>query len=143
MNPSLYETDYHQWIEKTMQQLQQRNLENLDWDNLIEELESMGRNDKRALISLLTHLLEHLLKLAYWETEKAHNGNHWSAAIVNFRAQIQNRLEDSPSLKAQLPQFYAKAYPVALKSTAQLFPLPPTAQITLEQALNDDWFPNQ
>ncbi|MFM7189393.1 MAG: DUF29 domain-containing protein, partial [Microcystaceae cyanobacterium] len=88
MNPSLYETDYHQWIEKTMQQLQQRNLENLDWDNLIEELESMGRNDKRALISLLTRLLEHLLKLAYWETEKAHNGNHWSAAIVNFRAQI-------------------------------------------------------
>lgn len=143
MTSSLYDTDYNQWIQETVQQLQNRNFDPIDWENLIEELESMGKNDKRALISLLTRLLEHLLKLSYWESEKPRSGNHWSSEIVNFRAQIQTRIEDSPSFRPQMETFYEKAYPVALKSVSKLFSLPPEANISLSQALDEDWFPNE
>ncbi|MEA5617839.1 DUF29 domain-containing protein [Cronbergia sp. UHCC 0137] len=142
MTQTLYESDYNQWIEETVQQLRNRNFQEIDWDNLIEEIESMGKNDKRALSSLLTRLLEHLLKLSYWEVEKPRSGNHWASEIVNFRSQIQTRLEDSPSLCSQLETMYEKVYPVAIKSVSKLFKLPPEAQISLSQALDQDWFPD-
>ena len=142
MTSTLYETDYNQWIQETVQQLRNRNFDDIDWDNLIEEIESMGKNDKRALSSLLTRLLEHLLKLSYWKSEKGRSGNHWASEIVNFRSQIQGRLEDSPSLRPQLETMYDKAYPVAIKSVSKLFLLPPEAQISLSQALDENWFPN-
>jgi hypothetical protein len=142
MTSSLYDNDYNQWTQETIQQIQNRDFENIDWDNLIEELEIMGKNDKRALISLLTRVLEHLLKLSYWESEKPRSGNHWAAEIVNFRAQIQGRLEDSPSLNSQLQTFYEKSHPVAIKSVSKLCSLPPDAKISLVQALDDNWFPN-
>ncbi len=143
MTSTLYETDYNQWIQETVQKLRNRNFNDVDWDNLIEEIESMGKNDKRVLLSLLTRLLEHLLKLSYWESEKQRSGNHWAAEIVNFRSQIQTRLEDSPSLRPQLEEMYAKVYPVAIKSVSKLFSLPEDAHISLPQALDEDWFPNE
>jgi hypothetical protein len=140
MISSLYDRDYHQWLQETVEALRNRDFDQIDWDNLIEELESMGKNDKRAVISLLTRLLEHLLKLKYWQAEKERCGQHWSAEIVNFRAQIEARLEDSPSLRSQLPLMYDKAYSVALKSVSKLFDLPENAQISLSQAIDEDWF---
>lgn len=62
---------------------------------------------------------------------------------MNFRAQICDRLEDSPSLRPQLEYFYEKAYPTAIKSVSKLFALPPNAHISLSQALDDDWFPDE
>lgn len=140
MSFTRYETDHHQWIKETVNQLRERNFDRVDWDNLIEELESMGKSDRRAVLSLLTRLLEHLLKLSYWEVEKEYSGNHWAAEIVNFRAQIQDRLEDSPSLKNELEGMYAKAYPVAVKSVSKLFALPQDSHIPLKKALDEDWF---
>ena len=140
MSKTRYQTDHYQWIKETVNQLRERNFNEVDWDHLIEELESMGKSDRRAVLSLLTRLLEHLLKLAYWQDEKDYSGNHWAAEIVNFRAQLQHRLEDSPSLKSELEAMYAKAYPVAVKSVSKLFSLPKDAHISLEQALDEDWF---
>lgn len=141
MSSTVYETDYNQWLKETVKHLQERNFEQVDWDNLIEEIESMGKSDRRALMSLLNRLIEHLLKLAYWQEEKKRSGNHWAAAIVNFRAQIQQRLEDSPSLRPELAAMYDKVYPVAIKSVSQLFSLNSDAHISLEQTLDDNWFP--
>ena len=141
MSSTAYETDYNQWLKETVKQLQERNFEQVDWDNLIEEIESMGKSDRGALMSLLTRLIEHLLKLAYWQEEKKRSGNHWAAKIVNFRAQIQHRLEDSPSLRPELAVMYDKVYPVAIKSVSQLFSLNSDAHISLEQTLDDNWFP--
>ncbi|NEP48870.1 MAG: DUF29 domain-containing protein [Moorea sp. SIO3C2] len=136
-----YDTDYYQWINETVENLRNRNFSEVDWDNLIEEIESMGKSEKRALLSLLTRLLEHLLKLAYWKSEQEQNRNHWAAEVVNFRTQIKNIIEDSPSLRPQLETFYNKAYPSAVKSVSQLFTLPPEAEIDFTQALDEDWFP--
>ena len=142
MTSSLYQTDYYLWLKTTAHSLRHWDFSAIEWENLIEELESMGKSEKRALRSLLTRLLEHLLKLAYWESEKGRSGNHWASEIVNFRDQIQGYLEDSPSLRPQLPILYEKAYPTAIKSVSQLFSLPADAEISLSQALDENWFPN-
>ncbi len=142
MSETLYDKDYSQWAEQTAQQLREGQFDYVDWGNLIEEIEDMGKSQRRALESLLTRLLEHLLKLSYWELEKERSGNHWAAEIVNFRAAINKRLKESPSLKPAMESIYAEVLPVALKSVSKLFSLPSDAQISLEQALDDDWFPD-
>ena len=61
-NQTLYETDYLQWIEKTVEKLQSQDYGNVDWENLIEEIEDMGRSERRSLKSNLLVVLLHLLK---------------------------------------------------------------------------------
>ena len=141
MSSILYDTDYNQWVEQTAQQLRERQFDCVDWDNLIEEIEDIGKSQKRALESLLTRLLEHLLKLSYWQSEKERSGNHWASEIVNFRYQINKRLKESPSLKTKLKSIYNEVLPVAIKSVSKLCFLPPDVHISLEEALDDDWFP--
>jgi hypothetical protein len=141
MTKILYETDYNQWVNETVQQLRERQFDGVDWDNLIEEIEDMGKSQKRALESFLTRLVEHLLKLSYWESEKERNGNHWKSEIVNFRYQVHKRLKESPSLRPELESIYAEIFPVAIKSVSQLFPLEKDVYIPLEKTLDNDWFP--
>jgi len=141
MKKILYETDYNQWVNETVQQLRERQFDGVDWDNLIEEIEDMGKSQKRALESFLTRLVEHLLKLSYWESEKERNGNHWKSEIVNFRYQVHKRLKESPSLRPELESIYTEIFPVAIKSISQLFPLPIDAYISLEKTLDNEWFP--
>jgi hypothetical protein len=141
MTKILYETDYNQWVNETVQQLRERKFDGVDWDNLIEEIEDMGKSQKRALESFLTRLVEHLLKLSYWESEKERNSNHWKSEIVNFRYQIHKRLKESPSLLSELESIYAEIFSVAIKSVSQLFPLEKDTYIPLEKTLDNDWFP--
>lgn len=70
---SLYEKDFYLWLEKTIESLQSGEFEQIDLNYLIAELESMGRSEKRELCSRLLVLLEHLLKLQYWEMERANS----------------------------------------------------------------------
>ena len=96
-NKTLYDTDYNLWVLETVQKLQVRDLDDLDWENLIEEVLGLSRSDKRKLESLLMRLIEHLLKLGYWEKEKDKNRGHWEREITNFRKQIKKELRASPS----------------------------------------------
>ncbi|MGK7931783.1 MAG: DUF29 domain-containing protein [Microcystaceae cyanobacterium] len=137
-----YETDFNQWTQDTVQQLREGRFDAVDWEHLIEEIEDMGKSQKRALESYLTRLLEHLLKLAYWQSERERSGNHWSSEVVNFRYQVHKRLKESPSLKPTLEGIYQEVLPVAIKSMSKLFSLPSDAHISLENALDDDWFPD-
>lgn len=142
VSSNLYDRDYYQWLGQTVEKLRLKRFNEVDWDHLIEEIEDIGKSQRRALESYFTRLLEHLLKLAYWESEKPNSGNHWAAEIVNFRYQIQKRLEDSPSLKPSLATIYQESLIVAKKSVSKLFPLPNDANISLEQALDSEWFPD-
>ena len=74
---TLYDQDYYLWIRTTINQLRTGQFSAVDLENLLEELETMGRSEKRAIESLLTKLLVHLLKLKYWDSERERNQGHW------------------------------------------------------------------
>ena len=141
MKQPQYEEDYYGWIETMVKRLKERDYAQIDWDNLIEEIEDVGRSQKRAVESLLMRLTEHLLKLKYWESERERNRGHWEAEIVNFRVLLKKRLQESPSLKAKLEDTYQEILPGCKKSLSRLFELPEEVNLTLEQILDEDWFP--
>jgi hypothetical protein len=146
MDKTLYEQDYYLWLEKTISLLENRQFSELDLENLIEEISDMGKSQRQSLKSYLTRLLEHLLKLAYWESELEYNRRVWKNEIRNFRLRIQQILEDSPSLKPYLSEIFSPCYQNARKlfldisGIAQnLVSLNPIG--TIEQVLDEDWFP--
>ena len=114
-NKSLYDTDYHLWLVKTVKRLENKEFDALDLPNLVEEVSDLSRREKRKLESLLTRLFEHLLKLKYWESERSSNQGHWEAEILNFRKQISKELKASPSLKPYLLEIF-ELLPVLFKN---------------------------
>jgi hypothetical protein len=147
-SPSLYDTDYQLWLDQTVAQLKARDFSQLDLTNLIEEIESLGRSDKRMLASYLMRLCEHFLKIQYWESERSLCFRGWALEVANFRLQIQRIIADSPSLKRYLRDSFLPEYRNArrlfLKASelnAALIPQEP--EFTLEQALDEDWLPWQ
>ena len=92
--PHLYNIDFAEWINATTQLLRERRFTELDLNNLIEEIESLGKRDRRELQSRLIVLLSHLLKYVY-QPEKRNNS--WITTIVEQRRQILLILQDSPS----------------------------------------------
>jgi Domain of unknown function DUF29 len=104
-----YDNDFFKWTKTQVNLLKKRSLDKLDIDNLIEEIESLGRNDKRTLRSQANRLLMHLLKQKY-QPEGQGNSNSWNSSILNATREIKYLLEDSPSLKNELRKMYPKAY---------------------------------
>ena len=78
-----------------------------DIEHIAEEIDSMGRTEKRELISVLTVLLLHLLK---WRHQPGKRGPSWEASIANRRDDIADHLDGNPSLRPLLPQAFASAY---------------------------------
>jgi len=109
---SLYETDYVKWIETTVEQLKQQNYDAIDWENLIEEIEDMGRSERRSLESNLTIILLHLLK---WQFQPERRSNSWQLSIAEHRRRIRKAFKDSPSLKPYLEEVLAESYEDAIE----------------------------
>ena len=89
----LYETDFFLWTKEQAAALRAGRLDALDRDNLAEEVESLGRKDRRELESRLTVLVMHLLK---WRYQPAERGGSWDSTIRTERREIQKLLHDSP-----------------------------------------------
>ncbi|URR34492.1 DUF29 domain-containing protein [Thermosynechococcus sp. HN-54] len=144
----LYETDYYLWLNTTVAQLKARDFGNLDLENLIEEIESLGRSEKRALFSYLLRLCEHLLKLKYWETERQYCYRAWLLEISHFRLEIALILQDSPSLQPFANAAFLDAYQKARKNMLKAIGLSPDVipealNFTIEEALDEEWLPWQ
>lgn len=146
--PSLYDIDYQLWLAQTIAQLKVQDFSQIDLENLIEEIESLGRSEKHAISSYLMRLCEHLLKVKYWESERETCLRGWKREVINFRLQVQEELETSPSLRSFLQDVFAKQYKngrklflTASELDAKL--IPETPDFTLEQALDEDWLPWQ
>jgi hypothetical protein len=142
----LYETDYNLWILETVKKLENRAFSELDLDHLIEEIDDLSKRAKRKLQSLLIWLIEHLLKLTYWQSELVNNKGHWLAEIRSFRQQINLELEDSPSLKPYLLNIFHDCYQkgraiAADRSQLPLDNFPEEPIADLEQILDENWFP--
>ncbi|ACK72477.1 protein of unknown function DUF29 [Gloeothece citriformis PCC 7424] len=141
---TLYDKDFNLWIETTLTQIKERNFESVDWENVLEELESLGKQQKRELENRLIILLEHLLKLTYWEVEKNHNERGWLGTIVEQRKQILKLIKNNPSLKPFLNEVYENCYTdardLAIVKTGldqEIFPIQPI--LTLEELLNESF----
>ena len=118
---SLYDRDFHAWAHEQAALLRAGKLADADIAHIAEEIESMGRTEKRELVSRLTVLLMHLLK---WQFQPERRGRSWVATIRNQRLDVADHLADNPSLKARLPESLAAAYERARNSAAAETDLP-------------------
>ncbi|MBD3562830.1 DUF29 domain-containing protein, partial [Planktothrix sp. FACHB-1355] len=96
---SLYEIDYLQWIEKTLEKLRSQDYANVDWENLIEEIEDMGRSERKSLKSNLIVVLVHLLK---WQFQPERRTGSWEGSIIEYRRRVREAVSESPSLQPYL-----------------------------------------
>lgn len=142
----LYERDYYEWTQQNVRAIREGRLREVDWANVAEELEDMGRSERRALRSQLARLIAHLLKWSY-QTERRRASEHsWRATIEHARDSVRELLDDNPSLKPQLPEFLPAAYRDALAQVVGETNLPrqnfPAAcPWTLDQVMDDDFWP--
>jgi hypothetical protein len=140
----LYEDDYSLWLEKNIQLLAGRHLKDLDYENLIEELESLGRSERKTAERLVKQLLIHLLLYEYWTSEQARNSAHWRLGIASFRDQLSDELNSKTiynHVVEYLEPLYKRAVKLAaLKSGVKLLIACP---YTIKQILDEDWLPIQ
>lgn len=140
----LYEIDDHLWLEETIKLLKANHLEKLDLENLIEELENLGRRDKAKVASLLEQIIRHLLLLQYWREESQYNSGHWKAEIRSFRNQLKRNLTTNlyQFLEIELASIYDDALGYVIdKTEGKLDNLPQSCTYTLEQILNINFLP--
>ncbi len=106
----LYERDFYAWSREQAELLRSGNLAEADIEHIAEEIDSMGRTEKRELMSRLRVLLLHLLK---WRFQPGKRGPSGEASIRVQRDLLADHLEDNPSLKPLVPQALASAYRLA------------------------------
>ncbi|MGK7884579.1 MAG: DUF29 domain-containing protein, partial [Crocosphaera sp.] len=107
------------WLEETIRLLKQNCLEELDLENLIEELESLGRRDKQRVESLLRQIIIHLLLLQYWQQEYDYNYRHLREEIATFRVQINKIMTTNLEnyLSEELENIYQDAVFIVTEKT--------------------------
>ncbi len=139
----LYEHEYDRRLAEMVKLLKNRDLEKLDYDNLIEELQALGRSEKNAVKSLLLQIIVHLMLYQFWQLAKERNANHWAAEIITFRVQLEDKLTTNLRnyLAEELSKIYQNALLIVQKKT-QLNSLPEKCPYSLEQLLDKQWFPN-
>jgi hypothetical protein len=106
-NSYLYEQDFYAWANEQAALLRAGRLSEADIAHIAEEIESMGKSEKRELVSRLTILLLHLLK---WRFQPGRRGKSWEVSIRIQRDAVIDHLQDNPSLQAQLAEASARAY---------------------------------
>ncbi len=142
-NKADYEEDFYAWTVEQARLLRAGEFSDIDVENIAEEIESMGRSDRRAIESRLTVLLAHLLK---WQLQPQMRSTSWSGTIREQRRQIEKLLRDSPSLRPFVPAVLAEAYADAREDAAAETGLPETAfpeacRFTPEEVLSRSFLP--
>ena len=134
----LYDTDYYLWLQQTAKSLASRNVDALDWDNLLEEIESLGRREKKAIKSNLRIVILHLLK---WNYQVEKRSQSWIYSIAEHRQRLYDDFETSPILKRYCQEIFLQVYhegrKLASKETGlSLSHFPETCPFLLENVLD-------
>ena len=139
----LYEREYDRWLSETIELLKNRQFDRVDYEHLIEELAAWVRSEKTAVKSLSLPIIIQLLLYQFWTTERARNSNYWSAEIITFRVQLEDKLTTDLSkfLELELGNIYENARLIAEKKTG-LKNLPIICPYSLTQILEKQWFPD-
>jgi acyl carrier protein phosphodiesterase len=140
---TLYDRDYWQWTQEQIQSLQKGHWVTLDIDNLVEELETLGRSEQREIGSYLQVLIMHLLKCEYQPEKRT---TSWNQTLNHCRNKIQDCLEDTPSLQGflveseWLEKYYRRARRDAAEETNQALTIfPENCPYTIEQILDPEF----
>lgn len=138
-----YLEDFSSWINQTAQLLRERRWHEIDVPNLIEEVEDLGKSERRGIASQLARLLLHLLK---WQYQPQRRSDSWLDSITDARTQIELAIEDSPSLRnypaEQLEESYQRARRQAAKQTdIKISVFPEACPYPIEVVLAEDWLP--
>ncbi len=140
---AVYEKDFYAWSQEQATLLKVGDFSQLDTTHLIEEIEAMGRAERRQLINRLEVLLLHLLK---WQFQPALRSRSWRSTIAEQRRRIRRLLRDNPSLQPELPPCLADAYEDARYATSDeaglaLVTFPATCPYPLAQVVEPEWLP--
>ena len=139
-----YNTDFYAWTKEQAQSLKAGQWAQLDIENLVEEIESLGKQERQQLINRLGVLLGHLLK---WQYQPNYRSHSWQATIREQRRRLRRLLEANPSLQPYLPEALQAGYEDGVDLAIQETNLPEetfpaTCPYTLDQALDADFLPN-
>ncbi len=144
-NAADYETDFYAWTIEQARLLRGGDLSVIDAANIAEEIESMGRSDRRELQSRLVVLTMHLLK---WRHQPGVRSRSWSATIEEQRLQIENLFAELPSLRPLAGGMLGPAYSIARARAIAETGLadetfPPTCPFLLDDLLSRSYLPEQ
>lgn len=142
---TLYESDFYAWTQQQAKLLQEGMLDCLDIPNLIEEIESLGKQQRQELRNRLGILLGHLLK---WEFQPSYRSRSWLATIREQRRQVLQLLKENPSLNPYLSEAIEDAYQSGLNLAVSETDLsyrnfPEDSPYSLEQILDTKFFPGE
>ncbi|WP_192483188.1 MULTISPECIES: DUF29 domain-containing protein [Cysteiniphilum] len=140
---SLYERDFYAWLADTIRTLKNKAFDQLDTENLIEELEGIGRQERRELQSKLETLMLHLLRWQYTPEDQC---KAFRLNIKKYRLRIKHLLQEMPSINMFVEEDAHEAYDYAkLKAISETdleeSKLPADLPYTLEQLLDDTYLP--
>ena len=140
----LYDEDFYAWTMMTAVLLRQRRFAEVDIVHLAEELEDMGKRERRALESHLRNVTLHLLK---WRSQSEKRGASWRQSTRNGRIEIQKLLRDSPSLTGYIPQMLEDEYVAARADAIDETELseetfPSHCPFTVEQVMDSEFWPD-
>jgi hypothetical protein len=109
--PSLYDRDVYTWSSQQAGLIRAGRLTEVDWENVAEEIDSLGRSERSSLQSFLALVIQHMLK---WDYQPEKRTRSWIVSMNTHRAHVRRRLRLSPGLKAQLPDLVEEAYGFAV-----------------------------
>ena len=141
----LYEKDFVLWIDQTAEQIRQGNINNLDWENLLAEIEALGREQRNKVESYLIQTIKNLLMYQYWQSEKVYCERGWIEEIDNFRIELEILLRSKTLYNygiSILENCYQKAKRSVIKKTgfsARVFP--EKCPYTWEEVIDFDFLP--
>lgn len=144
-NTQGHDRDFYAWANEQAGLLRAGRLAEADIEHIAEEIESLGKSEKRELVSRLRILLLHLLK---WQVRPAHRSTFWEVSIANNRDQLTVHLDDNPSLQNAIPvamtQGYRYAWREAISETGlDKAMFPPTCPWSYDQIMDPDFWPGQ
>jgi hypothetical protein len=138
-----YDHDYHAWLTRQAALLAARRFADLDLDNLIDEIQALARSEKREIENRLNVLLVHLLK---WSHQPTQRSGGWTSTIIEQRARLLRRLQESPSLRGYPGEVLDEEYAIARDKAAaetglRAATFPKTCPYTIDQVLDPDFLP--
>lgn len=140
---TLYERDFYAWSNDQAAKLRARSHNDIDWDNLAEEIESVGRSQKKEIRHRMKVLIQHLLK---WEYQPRNRCESWLSTLSEQRTHIEGTIDDSPSLRhfpdeAALWAYKHAARAASIETGLSLDVFPDSCPYTVSDMLSDDFFP--